>query len=136
MRNEVAKRVQMVAYVDDRLIAVRIGMLPKDLVIIQVYMPTSDSEEEDVNRMYEKIDNVLEEEKSCFRISNGLQGAHINSDHVLIRIEIELTLKRVEKAKVVKKWNLEKMEEMGREVIREKLSKAITEDRKEEECSE
>ena len=71
MRNSVAKRVQKVMYVDDRLIVLRIGMRPRDLVIAQVYMPTTDWGDEDIERVYENIDSAIEGEKNCCRIIMG-----------------------------------------------------------------
>ena len=55
-----------------------------------------------------QIDYFLIEERyrNAIENANGLPGADINSDHIPTNMEIQLTLKRLEKAKVVKKWSL------------------------------
>lgn len=220
MKNKIAKRVQKVSYVDDRLIVLRIEMLPKDLVMAQVYMPTSDYDDEDIERMYESVEKALENEENCCKIVmgdwnavvgegregaevgnfglgkrnergerliefckenklivantffqnhkrrrytwispvdkkryqidyilveeryknaakkvKGLPGADINSDHVLVMMEMSVKLKKLDKAKKVKKWNMEKMKEM-KKTLGEKFSQAITVGRREDETSE
>ena len=43
----------------DKLLLVKIKADPVDIMIIQVYMPTSTSEEEEVDEMYEVIEEKL-----------------------------------------------------------------------------
>lgn len=221
VKNDIAKRVQKVIYVDDRLIAIRIEMLPKDLVILQVYMPTTRYEDEDIEMMYSKIDSIMEEEGDCCKLilgdwnavvgegeegkevgkyglgtrnrrgerliefckekkliitntcfknhkrrrytwtrptdgtryqidyilidsryrnavkkAHGLPGADIGSDHVLVMTEISLKLKKIKSAKKVKKWNLEKMRDIGEEKFGDMLTKAIIEEKEEKEDGE
>ena len=44
---EVAKRVTCVEQVSDRILAVKISTLPVDMLIVQIYMPTTDYEDEE-----------------------------------------------------------------------------------------
>jgi exonuclease III len=46
---------------NDRIIAVKLNAEPVNILIVQVYMPTSDYEDEEVEELYDKIEDVLEE---------------------------------------------------------------------------
>ena len=48
---EVARRVTEVHQVSDRLIMVKVSATPVDLAIIQVYMPTTAFEDEDIEQI-------------------------------------------------------------------------------------
>ena len=219
--NKIARRVQKVLYIDDRIIMLRISMLPKDLVIVQVYMPTTEYGDEDVDRVYENINSAIEEEENCCKIimgdwnavvgegmdgkevgryglgkrnkrgdrlvefcrekklvvtntmyknhkrrrytwispidkthyqidhilieeryknaikkANGLPGADINSDHVLLMTEMKIKLKKLRRAKTVRKWNMDKIKEEIKGTLGEKLNEAIKEGKIENENSE
>ena len=47
----------------DRAILVKIEAEPRDIVAVQVYMPTSSSEDEKVDEVYEQINEFIEAEK-------------------------------------------------------------------------
>ena len=49
--------------VSDRLLAVRIKESPVDIVVLVVYMPTSDYEDKDVEDIYDMIDEELDKGK-------------------------------------------------------------------------
>ena len=57
-----AASVVKVSYEGDRLMLVKLRGKPTDIVIIQVYMPTSEHKEEEVEDMYEKIEELLDRE--------------------------------------------------------------------------
>ena len=57
-------RVTKVVQHSDRLILVRIKADPVDLVVVQVYMPTSDAEDEETKIMYEQIEEMVKKEKA------------------------------------------------------------------------
>ena len=61
--SETAKRVTKVIPHSDRMMLVRIKAEPVDIVVIQVYMPTSDHEDEEVEGMYEELEELMEKEK-------------------------------------------------------------------------
>jgi hypothetical protein len=60
---EWAKRVIGVEKKNDRLLMVKLKGEPRDIVIIQVYMPTSDHEDEEVDEMYEQIEELVDKQK-------------------------------------------------------------------------
>ena len=60
---EVAKRVTCVEQVSDRILAVKISAMPVDMLIVQIYMPTTDHEDEEVEEMYDKIEKIMDKEK-------------------------------------------------------------------------
>ena len=59
---ETAKRVISMKQCSDRLMMVKVRARPMDLVIIKVYMPTTDHDEEEVDKLYEEMDQILEEQ--------------------------------------------------------------------------
>ena len=60
---EMAKRVLKVDMVSDRLISVKIHADPVDLMIIQVYMPTSAHDDDEVDEIYDRIEELVAKEK-------------------------------------------------------------------------
>lgn len=60
---EVAKRVTKVDKHSDRLIMVKVQAEPVDMVIIQVYMPTTGHDENEIEEMYECIEKFMDAEK-------------------------------------------------------------------------
>ena len=61
---EMAKRVLKVDMISDRIISVKIQADPVDLMIIQVYMPTSAHEEDEVNEIDDRIEELVAKEKA------------------------------------------------------------------------
>ena len=57
-----AKAVDKVIYEGDRLMLVKLRGKPTDVVILQLYMPTSEAEEELVDAMYKKVEELLDTE--------------------------------------------------------------------------
>ena len=60
LEKEVAKAVTRVERHGSRIIEVTIKAEPMDMVIIQVYMPTASHPEEEIDEMYEKLEEILE----------------------------------------------------------------------------
>lgn len=60
---DVAKRVTKVIQHSDRLLLVKVQAEPVDLVIIQVYMPTADHAEDEVEGLYEELEELIAKEK-------------------------------------------------------------------------
>jgi exonuclease III len=63
---EVARRVSKVTQDSDRVIMVRIEAEPVDLVVIQVYMPTTEHEDEEIEQIYEKVEGMIKQERGRF----------------------------------------------------------------------
>ena len=61
---EFGKRVKKVVYHSDRLLLVRIEADPVDIVLLQVYMPTSAEDDEVIESMYEQIEDLIRQEKA------------------------------------------------------------------------
>ena len=60
---EVARRVTEVHQVSDRLIMVKVSATPVDMAIIQVYMPTTANEDENIEQIYKQIENIISKQK-------------------------------------------------------------------------
>jgi exonuclease III len=60
---EIAKSVSSIENVSDRILIVKLVTEPVCTVIIQVYLPTTDAEEEEVNALYEQIEDLLKRQR-------------------------------------------------------------------------
>ena len=47
---------------NDRIIAIKLTAEPVSILIMQVYMPTSEYEDDDVENLYDTIEEILEED--------------------------------------------------------------------------
>ena len=65
---ELGKRVTKVVQHSHRLLLVRVEAEPVDIVLIQVYMPTSRAEDEDIEQMYEQIEELVKKEKATDQV--------------------------------------------------------------------
>lgn len=61
--SEMAKRVMTVVQRNDRLLMVKLQAEPMDIIIMQVYMPTSDHEDSEVDDVYEQLEEMMDEQK-------------------------------------------------------------------------
>ena len=60
---ETSMRVMKIVLQNDRLLLMKIQAEPAYLVIIQVYMPTSTHEDNEVEEMFEQLDCLIKTEK-------------------------------------------------------------------------
>ena len=60
---ETAKRVTDIERISDRLMMVKIQAEPVNMIIIQIYMPTTDHEDDEVDLVYEQFEELLEKQK-------------------------------------------------------------------------
>ena len=61
-----AKRVTNVEVeYGDRLVKVKVEAEPKNLIIVQVYMPTTDHDDEEIEEMYQKIEDLINTENGA-----------------------------------------------------------------------
>ena len=58
-----ANKVMDIEQISDRMMMVRIQAEPVNMVIVQVYMPTTDHDDEEVEKMYEQLEGVLDKMK-------------------------------------------------------------------------
>src|SRR3989454_1468360 len=56
---ETAKRVVEVEQYSDRVLMVKLQAEPVDIVLVQVYMPTSEHDDEEIETMYEQLDGII-----------------------------------------------------------------------------
>jgi len=59
-----ATKVKKVIQRNDRIILVKIDAEPKDIIIIQVYMPTSQHSDQEIEEIYESIEELLKDENA------------------------------------------------------------------------
>ena len=60
---EASGRVISVEQCSDRLAMIKVRAEPVDMVLIQVYMPTTDHDDEEVEKMYDQLDEILSKVK-------------------------------------------------------------------------
>ena len=62
---EMARRIIEIEQISDRLhvVMVKFNTEPAHLVVVQVYMPTSESDEEEMEQMYDQLEDLLERQK-------------------------------------------------------------------------
>lgn len=63
MNKTLGKKVKGYIQCDDRIILVKFQTKPKDTIVVQVYMPTTNSSDEEVEEVYENIDKIIENVK-------------------------------------------------------------------------
>ena len=59
VRNEVVGSIINCTPISSRLISIRISARPYNITVIQFYAPTSDHENEEVERLYEQLDSII-----------------------------------------------------------------------------
>ena len=60
---EVLRSVMMVESISERIIIMRLMMKPMNILIVQIYAPCEDEEEEEKDQFYEALDQTLKEYK-------------------------------------------------------------------------
>ena len=60
---ETAKRVNDIERISDRLMMVKIQGEPVNMIIIQIYLPTTDHEDDEVDLVYEQLEELLDKQK-------------------------------------------------------------------------
>ena len=60
LKKEIGKKVVDIFQYNDRIIAIKIETKPVDTIILQVYMPTSTHKDEEIEEIYEQINEVIE----------------------------------------------------------------------------
>src|ERR1051325_11948362 len=63
MDRETAKRVIEIEQCSDRVMLVKLKADPVDIVLVQICMPTTDHDNEEIEEMYEKLEEILNTQK-------------------------------------------------------------------------
>ena len=61
LRNDV-KRLTKVERYSDRLMFVKISVKPTDIVLVQVYMPTTNHDDDKIEKLYKEVSEILHQE--------------------------------------------------------------------------
>jgi len=101
--DRVANCVTEIERSGDRLLSVRIQAFPVDIVIIQVYMPTTTHEEEEVDEIYETIEKRLENTKG--------------KDYTIIMGDWNASVGEGEEEGYIGKYGLGKRNERGQKLV-------------------
>ena len=81
VRKEISGCVISCTPISSRLISIRISAKPHNMSIIQVYAPTSDHEDEEVEEFYEQLDNIIAKvPKKDLLIIQGDWNAKVGTD--------------------------------------------------------
>ena len=62
LEKRLKNRVKKIVQKSDRVLMIKIEAKPKDMVVIQVYLPQSERTEEEVEEVYEQIDELMNAE--------------------------------------------------------------------------
>ena len=63
LEKEMASKVIAIEQISDRLLMVKVQAEPFNMVIVQIYMPTSGHDDEKVDKMYEQLEELIERQK-------------------------------------------------------------------------
>ena len=101
--SSVATRVLEIKRGGDRMIMVKLHGELKDIVLIQVYMPTSEHSDEEVEKVYEQLEELLKEQKG--------------SDYVVIMGDWNAVVGEGREELTVGKFGLGKRNQRGEEMV-------------------
>ena len=88
---EMARRVVFIEKENgDRLIKIEKEAKPRNLMIFQVNMPTTDSDDEEIEKMYEKIENLIKVKKE--KMINIVREMKRHSSNILGLSEVKSRL--------------------------------------------
>ena len=66
--NNIAKKVAALERHGDRIIIVKVKAEPVVMVLVQVYMPTSDHEDEEIEKLYDELEGILARKKGTYKV--------------------------------------------------------------------
>lgn len=98
-----AVKVMELEKISDRLMWVRVEAEPVNMVIIQVYMPTSTHKEEEVDKVYDQVQEVLDKQRG--------------SENVIIMGDFNAVVGEGEDGKEVGKFGLGVRNERGDKLV-------------------
>ena len=91
MTREVTERITGIEKISDRLMMVKVRAEPVDIILIQVYMPTRKYEDDEVEQIYDQIEDITRKQKGNAnvivmgdfnaRVGEGSDGKVIQTIH-------------------------------------------------------
>ena len=100
---ETATRVVHIDRCSDRMMVVKIQAVPVDMIVVQVYMPTSAHDEEEIDDMYGSIEEVISKQKG--------------TDHVVLMGDWNAVVGQGREGKLVGNFGLGKRNESGQKLV-------------------
>src|SRR6478609_8502584 len=100
---KVAERVTEIDRFGDRIMAVKIKADTVDMVIVQAYLPTTDYEDEEVENLYDQLEEILGKQKG--------------TDNVIVMGDINAVVGEGKEDIVVEKFGLGKRNDRGERLI-------------------
>src|SRR6476661_9971545 len=89
--------------ISDRLMMIKLNAEPVDVVIIQVYMPTTEHDDEEVDQMYEQIEELIKKQKG--------------KDNLVVMGDWNAVVGEEGEEKVVGKYGLGERNERGEKLV-------------------
>jgi exonuclease III len=99
----IGERVSKIIQYSERLMLIRVKAEPLDLVLVQVYLPTSDSEDVEVEMLYEQIEELIKGEKA--------------TDQVIVMGDWNAVVGEGREGNVIGEFGLGKRNERGQELV-------------------
>lgn len=103
LEEHLARSIAKIERYGSRMIEVKIKAEPMDIVIIQIYMPTTTHEEEEIDSMYERLEEVLDETKG--------------TDYVIIMGDWNAVVGEGAEGKIIGKYGLGKRNSRGDKLV-------------------
>src|SRR6476619_416476 len=100
---KVAERVTEIDRFGDRLMVVKVKADPVDMVIVQAYLPTTDYEDEEVEKLYDQLEEILGKQKG--------------TDNIIVMGDFNAVVGEGRKDRVVGKFGLGKRNDRGERLI-------------------
>src|SRR5437899_11093328 len=63
VREELAKSVMMCEPISERIVIMRLKVAPINVLLVQIYAPNEDEDDEETDRFYESLDKVVKESR-------------------------------------------------------------------------
>src|SRR6476469_4076439 len=100
---KVAERVTEIDRFGDRIMVVKVKADPVDMVIVQAYLPTTDYEDEEVEKLYDQLEEILDKQKG--------------TDSVIVMGNFNAVVEEGKEDRVVENFGLEKRNDRGEKLI-------------------
>src|SRR6476661_4578261 len=100
---KVAERVTEIDRLGDRIMVVKVKADPADMVIVQAYLPTTGYEDEEVEKLYDQLEEILGKQKG--------------TDNVIVMGDFNAVVGEGKEDRVVGKFGLGKINDRGERSI-------------------